>query len=254
MPRRLYSLDKVQKQILDVSWKGKYKNLELKLNNKPLGNIENRQELLQGKEFEISYDKKLSVQLVREMYLFTELELLVNGFPVEKSMTHPVKKLNDIFLLIMFIAAINLISGLLGLITHAVVLEELGIGYWNIIYAGIFIILGIMIREMKSMFAMISIILFMVLDILFLLLLMTDLSNAVHPTGPLLIKVFLTIWLFRGVRAIKEYRKTEQEKELLKKTEQEKDQQMPLSQQVTEDHSKFMPGDHSAYMPDSNSK
>ena len=150
MPQRLYSLDKEQKQILGVSWKGKYKNLELKLNDKPLGKIENRQELLQGKVFEISHDKKLTVRLIREMHLFTELELLVNGFPVEKSMTHPVKMLNDVFLLIIFIAAVNLIAGVLGLVTDAVVFDELGIGFWNVLYAGIFVILGFMIREMKS--------------------------------------------------------------------------------------------------------
>lgn len=253
MPQRLYSLDKEQKQILGLSWKGKYKNLELKLNNKPLGKIDNRQELIQGKEFEISHDKKLFVKLVREMHLYTELELLVNGFPLEKSMTHPVKKLNDVFLLIVFIAAFNLITGLLGLVTDAVVFEELGMGFWNIIYAGIFIILGIMIREKKSMFAMTSVIVVMLLDILFSLLFLTDLSKAVHLTGPLLVKVFLAIWLFRGVRAIKEYRKTEQDKDSLKKAEEEKKRQTPLSQQITEDHSKFMPGDHSAYMPGSGS-
>jgi hypothetical protein len=253
MPQRLYLLDKDQKQILGLTWKGKYKNLELRLNNKPLGKIENRQELIQGKEFEISHDKKLSVKLVREMYLFTELEILVNGFPVEKSMTHPVKKLNDVFLLVMFIAAVNLITGLLGLVTDAAVFEELGMGFWNIIYTGIFIILGIMIRERKSMFAMISVIVFMVLDIILSLLFMTDLPKAVHLSAPLLVKVFLTIFLFRGISAIKAYRKTEHEKDSLEKAEEEKKRQTPLSQQITEDHSKFMPGDHSAYMPGSNS-
>ena len=39
------------------------------------------------------------------------------------------------------------------------------------------------------------------------------------------------------------------EKMALEKAKEELLQKTPLSQQVTQDHSKFMPGDHSAYMP-----
>ncbi len=148
MPRKLYSLDKEEKQILDVSWKGNFKNLVLKLNNKPLGKIQNKQELIQGKEFEISHNKILSVKLVKEMYLNSELELLLNGYPVDRSMTHPVKKLTDVFLLIMFIVAVNLVVGLLGLIVDTDLFKRLGAGFWNIIYAGIFTILGIIMKNL----------------------------------------------------------------------------------------------------------
>jgi hypothetical protein len=253
MPDKLYSLDKEGRQILNVSWRRNFNNLELKLNDKTPGRFESRQELLKGKEFEISHDKVLSVKLVKEMYLFAELEILVNGFPVEHSMTHPVKKLNDVFMIIMFIAAINMIFGILGLITDIGFFKRLGAGLWNIIFAGIFILLGLMIKEKKSMFAMISLIVLMVLDIISSFLFFMEVAQPVNPLGPVLIKTFLTICLLRGVKAIKEFKKTEEKRELLKKAEEEKKTKTPLSQQVTEDHSKFMPGDHSAYMPDGGS-
>ncbi|HJX70379.1 MAG TPA: hypothetical protein VJ346_00450 [Bacteroidales bacterium] len=249
MPDKLYSLDREGKQILDVSWKRNFTNLELNLNNKLLGKIKSRQELLQGKEFKISHDKRLSVRLIREMYLFTVLELLVNGFPVEKSMTHPVKKLIEIFLLIIIIAVINLIIGLLGLIADEGFFRRMGAGFWNIIYAGIFILLGMMMKEKKSLFAMISMIVLMVLDIISSFLFLMEAAGQIHFVGPILVKAFLTVYLFRGVKAIKEFKKMEEEMALLKKAEEEKKLQTPLSQQVTEDHSRFMPGDHSAYMP-----
>ncbi|MBN2215450.1 MAG: hypothetical protein JW723_14515 [Bacteroidales bacterium] len=250
MPDKLYPLDKEKKQILNVSWKRNFKNLELQLNNRSLGKIENRQELIQGKEFEISHDQRLSVKLVREMYFFTELELLLNGFPVPFSMTHPVKKLNDVFVVIMFIAAISLILGLLSLTTDTGFYKSLGIGFWNIIYAGIFIILGMMMKEKKSMFAMVSMIVLMVLDMIFSFVFMMETGQPVNPALPVIVKLFLTLLLIRGIRAIKEYGTMEERMKALEKEEEEKKRKTPLSRQVTEDHSKFMPGDHSAYMPE----
>ena len=250
MPGKLYSLDKEEKQILDVSWKGNFKNLVLKLNNKPLGKIQNKQELIQGKEFEISHNKVLTVRLVKEMYLFSELELLLNGYPVDRSMTHPVKKLNDVFLLIMFIVAVNLIVGLLGLTIDTDLFKRLGAGFWNIIYAGIFTILGIIMKENKSMFALISIIVLMILDIVFSFLYIMEIPGHLNPAGTILVKLFLVLYLLRGVNAIKEFKKMEKERELQRKTEEEKMPKTPLSRQETEDHSKFMPGDHSSYMPE----
>lgn len=249
MPKRLYTLDKEEKQILVVSWKRNYRNLELGLNNKILGTTQSKQELIRGKEFEISHDKMLTVKLVKEMYLFPGLELKVNGYPVENSMNHPVKKLNDVFLLIMFIVAVNLIFGLLGLITDTDFFKRLGIGFWNIIYAGIFTILGIIMKESKSMFAMISITIIMMVDIVFSFLIMKEVPGHVNPAGTILVKVFLVLYLLRGVNAIKEFKIIEQKRELQRKAELEKMEKIPPSQQATEDHSKFRPGDHSAYMP-----
>lgn len=249
MPRKLYSLDKEEKQILDVSWKGNFKNLVLKLNNKPFGKIQNKQELIQGKEFKISHDKVLTVKLVKEMYLFSELELLLNGYPVDRSMTHPVKKLNDVFMLVMLIVAMNLIFGLLGLMTDTDLFKRLGAGFWNIIYAGIFTILGIFTKENKSMFALISIIVLMILDIAFSFLYIMETPGHVNPAGTILVKLFLVLYLLRGVNAIKEFKKMEKKRELQRQAEEEKMKKIPLSRQETEDHSKFMPGDHSSYMP-----
>ncbi len=158
MPKKLYTLDKEGKEILVVSWKGNFRSLELKLHNKPLGVVQSKKELMLGQEFEISHDKILSVKLIKEMYMFNELELLVNGYPVENSMTHPVRKMNDVFLVVMFIAAINLVAGIIGLTGEAEIFSSLGFGFWNIIYAGIFTMLGIIMKESKSMFVMISII------------------------------------------------------------------------------------------------
>lgn len=249
MPKRLYTLDKEEKQILVVSWKRNYRNLDLMVNNKILGTIRNKQELIRGKEFEISHDKVLTVKLVKAMYLFPGLELKVNGYPVENSMTHPVKKLNDVFLLIMFIVVVNLIFGLLGLLIDTDFLKRLGIGFWNIIYAGIFTILGIIMKENKSMFATISIIVLMITDIVFSLLFIKEIPGHVNPAGFILVKMFLILYLVRGVNAIKEFKRMEQKRELQRKAELEKMEKIPPSQQATEDHSKFMPGDHSAYMP-----
>jgi hypothetical protein len=250
MPKKLYSLDKEGKLILEVTWKRNFKNLELKLNNKPLGIIESREELIRGKTFEVSHNNLLSVKLVKELYLFSEIEILLNDQPVENSMTHPVRKLKDVFLVIMFISSINLIFGLLGLITDNRFFERIGAGFWNIIYAGIFVLLGLMIREKKSMFAMISIIVLMLLDIIATFLFMTEIPGHINPVTSVMVKLFLTLYLLRGVKAIKEFRNMEEEKEVLKKAEEEKMMKTPPSQQVTEDHSKFMPGDHSAYMPE----
>lgn len=249
MPRRLYTLDDEKNQILEVTWKRNLKKLNISLNNKFLGEVNDRKSLTEGKEFEISHDKRLSVKLIKEMYIFTELELLVNGIPVENSMTHPVKKLNDIFILIMFIVSINLVFGLLAALTGSPVFERLGIGYWNIIYAGIFVMLGLLVKEKKSMFAMLMIIVLMLLDCISLLVFTAEQPGELNPTGPFFFKIILILYLFRGIKAINSYKKMTAEKIALEKVKEELLKKTPLSQQVTQDHSKFMPGDHSAYMP-----
>ncbi|MBN2612587.1 MAG: hypothetical protein JXB00_13610 [Bacteroidales bacterium] len=248
MPKKLYPLDAVGKQLLEVSWKGNYKNIVLKLNNKTFGSIEDRNELLEGKTFETGHNKFLSVKMVKEMYMFRQLQILFNGRPVEGSMTHPVTRLRGVFWLIIFIASVNLVFGVLGMIIKAEFLTSIGAGFWNLIYAAIFTLLGILVKERKSMAAMIMVIALMVLDILSIIAVSFEYPE-VYATGPVTAKLFLTFFLFRGISAIRDVNKLEAEDEALRKAEEEKKKQIPLSEKITEDHNRFMPDDHSGYMP-----
>ena len=249
MPGKLYQLDTEAKKILELTWRGNFKNLEVKLNNKSFGIIKNKSELSEGRTFEIDYKTNLSVRLVKEMHLFQEIELLVNGRPVAGSMTHPEKRLKDVFTLIIILAAINIILGLLSMVTSVTFFRELGIGFWNIVYGGIFIMLGLMIRDKKSMFAMIAILIILFLDIIAVFLLSGEYPERLNPFGPVFVKVFFIIYLFRGIKAIRDFKRMEQEKELSEKIEEEKKKIIPLSEQETKDHTKFMPDDHSGYLP-----
>ncbi len=249
MAKRLYTLDTQGKQILEVSWKGKYKNLELKLNNTSIGIVESKKELIPGKKFEINPNMVLSVRMVQELYLFKELEILLNGLPVEGSMTHPVKRINDVFYILIFIVSINVIAGLISVLGDVPFLERVGVGFWNILYGGIFFLLGMMVKDRKSMFAMISVIVLIMLDIVSSFLFLKEYPNPANPSGPVFFKIIILLFLLRGIRAIKDFRAMEAKKEAIAKAEEEKKMKKPLSEQITENHNKFMPDDHSEYLP-----
>ncbi|MFO7658847.1 MAG: hypothetical protein R6W78_17440 [Bacteroidales bacterium] len=248
MPKSLYPLDAEGKHLLEVAWKGHYKNLELKLNNKAFGRIENRNELQDGRIFEIGHDKFLSVKLVKEMYMFLRLQILLNGRPVTGSMTHPLVRLREVFWLIVFIATFNLLLGVLGVISKAAFFASIGVGYWNVIYAGILAFLGILVKERKSMTAMIMVIGLMALDILSIIAVSVEYPD-VNATGPVTAKLLLMLFLFRGISAIRDFNKLEAEDEAVRKAEEEKRRQVTRSEIITEDHNRFMPDDHSGYMP-----
>ncbi len=249
MVRKIYSLDKENKQVLEINWKGSFKNVEVKINNKPAGAFNNKNELRQGKEFDVGNGNKLKVHLVKSFYILEELELLINGQPMEGSITHPLKRLNAIFQIILFIAIVNCILGVLSLLIDTSFLKNFGVGYWNIIYAGIFILLGIFIKEKKSMVAMVTILVLMVLDIISTVMFYAEYQDASNISGALIIKTIFTLFLIRGIPAIKRFRQMEIHKEQLRKKEEAEKSKTSLSELKTDDHTPFMPKDHSDYLP-----
>ncbi|UCH15214.1 MAG: hypothetical protein JSV22_04405, partial [Bacteroidales bacterium] len=116
MPHKVYFLNTEKKEKLDLHWKGSYKDFTVKLDNNELGVIKTKKELKQGREFVTGYNKKLEIRLVMQFGFIPSIEVLFNEIPVPGTMTDPKRQLTGIFYFILFIALLNIVFGLTGLI------------------------------------------------------------------------------------------------------------------------------------------
>ncbi|UCH15504.1 MAG: hypothetical protein JSV22_05950, partial [Bacteroidales bacterium] len=125
-----------------------------------------------------------------------------------------------------------------------------GIGLSSIIYGLLFIMMGLMINKKQSMFALIAVISLIGLDIIFMLIRISEYGVESNPWPTITIKMLFILYLCRGFSAVlrlKQLKLLELEKERIDK---EKKQKTPVSEQKTGNHTKFMPEDHSGYLPD----
>lgn len=250
MPQRIYFLDSGKKEKLDICWKGFYKNLTVKIDNKELGVFKSKKELREGRAFDINYNKKLKVRLVNEFGIFPCIEILMNGRPVTGTMTDPQKQLTDIFYVILLIAALNFIVGLTWIIFKIKAFEDHGLGLNTIVYGAIFLMMGFIIYKRQSLIALIVVITLLMLDIIYVVAHSAEYAVQSNPWSTITIKILIILYICRGFLAFKRLR---QLKELQAKQEQielQKKQRDPLLQKETKDHTSFMPKDNSRYMPD----
>jgi hypothetical protein len=241
MPHKTYFLDTEKKEKLELQWKGSYKDFTIKLDNNELDIIKTKKELKKGREFVTGYNKKLEIRLVRQLGIIFRIEILFNDKPVPGTMTDPQRQLTGLFYFILFIALLYIISGIAGLISGIPAFSDHGIGLNSIIYGVLFIMMGLMISKRQSMFALIAVVSLIGLDIIFVLIRITEYGVKSNPWPTIVIKMLLMLYLCKGFPAIMRLRQLklmELEKERINN---EKKKRTPISEQKTEDHTLFMP-------------
>lgn len=250
MPHKTYFLNTEKKEKLDLYWRGSYKDFTVKFDNNELGVIKTKKELKEGREFVTGYNKKLEIRLVMQFGIIPCIEILFNDGPVPGTMTDPQRQLTGIFYFVLFIGVLNIVFGLIGLIFDIKSFSDHGIGLNSIIYGVLFVMMGLMINKKQSMFALISVISLIGLDIIFVLVRIAEYGVESNPWPTITIKMIFILYLCRGFSAVLRLRQQkllEIEKESIYN---EKKQRTTVSEQKTKDHTKFMPEDHSGYLPD----
>ncbi len=249
MPVKDYFLNSDKREKIEIEWKRNFSNCTVRFNNKEIIRINSKKEFREGKEFRIDYKTLLRVQLKKIMLFFTVIDLTLNKKPVPGSMNDPVKQINEVYGLVLFIAILNLLLGAVSILFSTEWLLNLGIGWYTLFYGGIFLILGFMIKR-YSQLAMLLAIILMSLDIISVFILAFKGSSPVSPGSIILVKGMFLLYMLRGIPAIKRIKMLQEMEEQQQREREEKKQETPRSQRVTEDHTKFMPRDHSGYIPD----
>jgi hypothetical protein len=200
MPKRNYATEKGGPKNLEISWKGMWKEISVKVNGSEIGTMKDQKELQEGKEFKLPGGGTLSVKLVKKLFA-PELQILKNGEPLAGSDSDPKQKLKIAYGVIFFIAGLNIVLGLIAELGQVDILLELGIGYFSIIFGAIFGVLGYFVKEKSVIALWIAIVLF-VIDTLLSMYFAIEMG-ASPSTSSIIVKIFLFVGMIQGFRAIK---------------------------------------------------
>lgn len=144
------------------------------------------------------------VQLVTKVFN-TELQVLRNGQPLPGSATDPQARLKAAYIITYFIAGLNLVLGLVATLFQVEFLQQLGIGFYSLIFGLIFLVLAIFIQRKSMVSLILAIIIFIVDGVLGFVF--SVMAGVTPSTTGILGRVILLIPMFQGIGAIKALKK-----------------------------------------------
>jgi hypothetical protein len=181
-----------------------WKNFTVRLDGRAVGAMANQKELRSGRQFPLEDGSTLKVQLVQN-FRSTELQVLRNDRPLPGSASDPAQRLRNAAGIVFFVAGLNIVLGLIGVLFQSPFLQSLGLGVGSILFGGIFLLLGYFVQR-RSMPALVIAVAVFALD--GIVSVVTAAQQTGHPqTGGLVARVFLLISMCQGfgaIRALKE--------------------------------------------------
>ena len=205
MAKQSYSLEPGGPKRLEIQWKGFFKNTTIALDGVTLGIIPDHMTLRTPQEFNLTDGGLLKVQLVQNL-AGTEMQVTRNGIPLPGSASNPETKVGTAAGIIFFVAGLNLLLGIIGLLTRSEFLATLGIGWYSIIFGAFFLVMGFLVKK-RSMVALILSIVVFSLDALVGVIGSVAMGGS-PAIGGLVFRVFLIIPMVQGVGAITALKKT----------------------------------------------
>lgn len=205
MPTRSYALQPQGPKRLELSWGGLWKNFTVKLDGIPVGTIANAQALRAGQQFGLPDGSLLKVQLVQSFFS-SELRVLRDGQPLPQSDSDPRRRLKNAYGVLYFIAAVNLILGVVAVLFQVELLLQLGMGYFSIIVGLVYLGLAFFTQNRIGAALIIAIVLYALDGILGIV---GAVSAGVNPVTGLLVRIAFLVPMVQGVGAIKALKQEE---------------------------------------------
>ena len=196
MPKQEFSFEKGGPKRLVLSWKGVWKDFTITLDGQEIGKMNGQKELKQGGEYTLPDGSNLKVHLVQK-YSGAELQILKDGEPLPGSASDPEQKFKVAYGIIFFIAGLNLLIGLLGLVFQSDFFFEMGWGLYQMIFGLVFLGLGFWARTKSSIALIIATAIF-ALDALLIFF------SGGFNFAWILIRVLLIIPMYQGIGAVKQ--------------------------------------------------
>ncbi len=200
MPKMKYPLDKGGPRRIEVSWKGNWKELTIRLDGNEIGSIANHEQLKAGQEIFLEDGSSLKVQLDSKS-IFTFLRIFRDGKPLPSPGPEPAQRLSIAYKFIFLIAAANLIAGLSGLLFHSTLWKLPPAGPKSIVIGCIFLVLAFFVIR-RSTVALAIAVGILALDVLLAVILRHDLPRFVL-IAAVVFRVFVLLAMVQGFGAIK---------------------------------------------------
>lgn len=206
MPVHTYPLERGGPKLVEVSWKGFYRNMIILYEDKELGAISGRAELKQGKCFVLPTGDELCIRLVNS-FMASELHVLLNGKPLPGSGSDPWQQLKICAGSLYFFAAVSFLFGALSAMGNAAISPgaaiAMGVGL-------LFAVLGWLVSKASLAALIVSIVIVLLNAVLLIAL---PLINDQSPRyGWFVFYMLMIIPLFRGFSAIREVQASNREK------------------------------------------
>jgi hypothetical protein len=200
MPKLFFALEEGGDKRLELSWKGLYKDVTVSLDGNSVGVIPDQKALSAGQEFRLFDGSTIKVQLVSKL-MSTELQILRNGQPLPGSASDPQTKLKGAYLMVYFVAGLNLVLGLVSFLFNVEFLQRIGLGLGSIIFGLVFLVLGFFVQQKSTVALILAIVIFALDGVLGVVLAAFQGYNP--GSGGLIARIFLIIPMVQGVGAIK---------------------------------------------------
>jgi len=204
MPRKVLILEQPDaKSFLVLDWTRNFTWLSIQMDKKEIAKITNKDEMKEGKIFELPPFGMLSIKLIKQrLGSFSAIEVLLNDVPVRKSATDPIQILERNFVLIAFIGVVNLAAGITAYFSPVGYLQTLGFGWESAVLGGIYLGLGLLMRYAHSLIATYLLLALYAIDYL-LIIYVLFYSGYTNMWG-LIFRAYIFTYLADSVSAVKE--------------------------------------------------
>jgi hypothetical protein len=206
MPKKTFNIDPEQTESIFMSWGMAWKNTTISFEGNQIGSFKNQKELKQGNEFQLDDTRKIKVKL--SGLLHPELDISIDGVPIEGSPTNPYNQLKQLSKFAIILGGLSVIIGLLTEILNIQLLMNLGFGLGAIVVGTIVTALGFWVKK-QSYIALSLLILIIFLDIVSVLYFASNSTIDINPTNGILMKVFFIAYFLKGYSAIKKIKNTD---------------------------------------------
>lgn len=207
MPALKYALDPGGPKRLQISWKGMWKDVVVRLDDQEIGHIPDRAALKEGRSFALPDGSQLSVAL-RTQALNQGLEVLRDGQALPGSAADPQQQLKLAAGIVYFVGGLSLLLGILAAVAKVDFLINLGFGAVSMGVGVLFVVLGYFVSQ-RSMIALGVAMALFAADFVLSIMAAIDYGGRV-PTGGIVIRIFLLFGMWSGFGAIKKLRQAEQ--------------------------------------------
>lgn len=202
MPKsRKFSLAEGQPPSVEITWRGIWKEITVTLNGQVLGTVPNQKALKEGRDFPLPDGGTLRVQL-KIGFASAELQVLRNGHPLPGSGSDPAQRVKVAAGVVWFIAALNIVLGLVVIFLNIELLARLGIGWAAVIEGALYAVLAFFVGRRSALALGLAIALFALDSVVWIAMIVQ--SHGSSGGGGIVMRIVLFLPMLRGFRALKE--------------------------------------------------
>ncbi|RKH78782.1 hypothetical protein D7Y21_35105 [Corallococcus sp. AB045] len=147
-------------QNLELFWGEGWRNLQIELNDQPVGSVEDPLQLEHGVEFTLPDGNVLHVQLVH--VVATELRVMLNGVPLPDSASDPIPQARSATYMLYGMAAFTTASSMVLFVVANDPGTQLPMTLANVLFGGFLAVLGFFMFKRSRVAPLVAILLFAV--------------------------------------------------------------------------------------------